>query len=457
MKITTEKRPRSLLSVQIELDKDRFERGLDQAARRLAQKYPIHGFRPGKAPRFMIERSFGREALVEEASKDLINKAFRDALDQEKIEPIGPASLEEISSAEPFTFTITVPVAPTVEVGEYRAIRAPLDLTPVSDEQVERMMDVIRDRHVVLKELDEPRPVQEGDQLRVNLDTLVDGEPLEPRPEGAEAPEQTLDVVQGRLVDELYAGLIGVAVGDKLEIAAKLPEDHGNEQVRGKDVTFKVEVLGMQERLLPEWDELPTLENFEGSLDDLRAKTRADLEESVRNSAERKTIDNYIEQLVAQTSYDIPDVMVEQMAESMLEDQGRQFARYGITIDQMLQYRGQTREDALKVLMPDAERQAKITLALQELVRHESLVIAEEEIEAEVERLLLDYDEDQRENVAQLLQSQMRGSVASSVLDRKLRERMLAIAIGEVAPIDAPAEPAPAEPAPTNPAPAVAE
>lgn len=448
MKITTEKLPRSILSVQIELDKDRFERGLDQAARRLAQKYPIHGFRPGKAPRFMIERSFGREALVEEASKDLINKAFRDALAQEQIEPIGPASLEGVSSAEPFVFTITVPVAPTVDIGDYRAIRAPLELTPISDEQVERMMDVIRDRHVVLKELDEPRPVQEGDQLRVHLDTLVDGDLLEPRPEGAEAPEQTLDIVEGRLVDELYTGLLGVAVGDQLEIAATLPEDHGNEQVRGKEVTFKVEVLGMQERLLPEWEELPTLENFEGSLDDLRTKTRADLEESMRNSAERKTIDSYIEQLVAQTSYDIPDVMVEQMAESILEDQGRQFARYGITIDQMLQYRGQTREDALKVLMPDAERQAKITLALQELVRHESLVIAEEEIEAEVGRLLLDYDEDQHENVAQVLQSQLRGSVASSVLDRKLRERMLSIAIGAPAPAETPAEAAPADPAP---------
>jgi trigger factor len=453
VKITTEKLPRSLLSVQIELDKDRFERGLDQAARRLAQKYPIHGFRPGKAPRFMIERSFGREALVEEASKDLINKAFRDALAQEQIEPIGPASLEGVSSAEPFVFTITVPVAPTVEIGDYRAIRVPLELTPISDEQVERMMDVVRDRHVVLKELDEPRPVQEGDQLRVHLDTLVDGELLEPRPEGAEAPEQTLDIVEGRLVDELYAGLLGAAVGDQLEIAATLPEDHGNEQVRGKEVTFKVEVLGMQERLLPEWEELPTLENFEGSLEDLRAKTRVDLEESMRNSAERKTIDSYIEQLVAQTSYDIPDVMVEQMAESILEDQGRQFARYGITIDQMLQYRGQTREDALKVLMPDAERQAKITLALQELVRQESLVIAEEEIEAEVGRLLLDYDEDQHENVAQVLQSQLRGSVASSVLDRKLRERMLAIAIGE----PAPAEAAPTDAAPADPTPAVAE
>lgn len=460
MKITTEKLPRSLLSLQIELDKDRLERGLDQAARRLSQKYPIHGFRPGKAPRFMIERTFGREALIEEASQDLINKAFREALDREQIEPVGPANLNGVSSEDPFTFSVTVPVPPTIEVGDYQAIRAPLELSPVTDDQVERMMDVIRDRHVVLKELDEPRPAQEGDQLRVRLDTLVDGEPLEPREEGAPAPEQTLDLVEGRLVDELYNGLIGANLGDLVEVASTMPDDHGNEQVRGKDVIFKVEVLAMQERMLPEWDELPMLEEFSGSLDELRAKTRADLEESVRSTAERKTIDSYVEQLVAQTSYDIPEVMIAQFADSLLEDQGRQFARYGITLDQMLQYRGQTREQAIAVLLPDAERQTKITLALQELVRQEGLMVEEEELAAETARLLLDYEEEQRANVAQVLQSQLRSSVASSVLDRKLRERMLAIATGNAPALAAPASPAPADAdtpaaeAPASPAPA---
>jgi len=452
VKITTEKLPKSLLSLQIELDKDRFERGLDQAARRLSQKYPIHGFRPGKAPRFMIERTFGREALIEEASEDLINKAFREALKQENIEPVGPASLQGIDSADPFTFTIHVPVPPTVDIGDYRSLRAPLEIEPVTDEQVERMMDVIRDRHVVLKELDEPRPAQDGDQLRVRLETIVDGEPLEQRPEGAEAPEQTLDLVKGRLVDELYEGLIGANVGDTKEIAATMPEDHANEQVRGKEVTFKVEVLGIQERLLPDWEEVPTLENFEGSLEELRAKTRADMEASAKSAAERKALDSYIDQLVAQTSYDVPEVMIHDLAHEMLHDQERQFARYGITLDQMLQYRGQTHDQAIEALMPDAERQLKVTLALREVVSKEGLNISQDEIEQEVERLLEDYEADQRPAVAEILQSsQMFNSVANSVLDRKLRERLLAIATGNAPELDAPAPAAEeGEPAPSD-------
>lgn len=444
MKITTEKLPKSLLSLQIELDKERLEKGLDQAARRLSQKYPIHGFRPGKAPRFMIERTFGREALIEEASEDLINKAFRDALKQEQIEPVGQAALQGVSSSEPFVFTVHVPVQPTVDIGDYRAISVPLEPAEVTDEQVERAMDVVRDRHVVLKELDEERPVQDGDQLRVKLETIVDGEPLEERDEDDEPREQTLDLVKGRLVDELYDGLLGASVGETKEITATMPEDHGNEQVRGKEVTFKVEILGLQERELPEWEDLPTLENFAGTLEELRAKTRADLETAAKNAAERKTLDAYIDQLVAQTSYDIPDVIVHDLAHEMLHDQERQFQRYGITLEQMLQYRGQTHEEAVEALMPDAERQTKVTLALREVVNREGLNISSEEVNSEVGRLLQEYDEAERPDISQILNAQLINSVANSVLDRKLRERVIAIATG-TAP-DLSAEPEAAEP-----------
>jgi trigger factor len=432
VKITTEKLPGSLMSLQIELDKDRFERGLDQAARRLSQKYPIHGFRPGKAPRPMIERVFGRTALIDEASDDLVNKAFRDAIEREQITPVGPPRLERVDSDEPFIFTVTVPVPPTVILGDYRSIRIPLEVSPVTDEQVDRTMDVTRDRHVVLKELEEPRPAQEGDQLRVRLATTVDGEPLEPTTEDGSAPEQTLDLVKGRLVDELFNGLSGANVGDRLEITAVMPDDHASEQVRGKSVVFNVEILGMQERLLPEWADLPALENFEGSLEEMRVKTRTDLETSARNSAERQVIDGFIEQLLAQTSFDVPQVMVRDLAENLLESQGQQFARYGITIDQMLQYRGQSREAAVDELLPEAERQTKITLALQQVVDLEELSITDAEIEAEVERMLLDYAEEQRANIALMLQNQLRGTVANSALDRKLRERMVTIATGEL-------------------------
>jgi trigger factor len=455
VKVTTEKLPQSLVSLQIELDRDRLERGLDQAARRLSQKYPVRGFRPGKAPRFIIEQTYGRAALLEEATEDLINKAYRDVLKQEQITPVGQPNLEEISSAEPFTFRVTIPVPPTVNVGDYRAIRIGLEVEPITDEQVERAMELLRDKHVVLQELDEARPAQNGDQLKVKLATIIPPDPddEDAEPDEEEPSEQNLDLVQGRLIDELYQALLGANIGDHVEVTAQMPDDHANEAVRGKQITFKVEVMNIQQRLLPEWDDLPTLENFDGSIDELRAKTRNELEETAQNAAERKLLDAYIEELVAGTEYDVPKVMVHELAESMLEDQGRQFERYGITLDQMLQYRGKTRENAIEELMPDAERQTKVTLALREIVEAEELQVSPEELSAETARMLHDYPEEDRANVANILSTQLLNTVANAALDRKLRARLVAIATGTAPDVDAPAAAAEA-PAPEAEAPA---
>lgn len=441
MKVTTEKLPRSLIALDIELDKSQVERGLDRAARRLSQKYTVPGFRKGKAPRFIIENYFGREALMEEASEDLINKSFREALDQANIVPVGPADLVGIQSDDPFRFRVTVPVEPSVKLSDYRAIREDLTIEPVTDEMLNRSMEVLRDKHVVLQELDEPRPASQGDQLTVRLESLVEGEPLEARPEGSEIPESTLVLEPDRLVDELYAGLLGASIGEEHEIGAQMPDDHANEQVRGKQVTFKVQVLGIQERMLPEWEELPTLEEFDGDIEALRAKTRADLEASARSVAERAMFDSFIEELLQQTEFDIPEVLIREQADGMLRQQGQQFERYGITLEQMLQYRGKTLDEAVQELLPDAERQIQTTLALQQVMLAEGIDAGDDEIDVEIQKMLEDYDEEQRPGVQELLGGQLRSSVANIVLDRKLRERLIAIATGTAPELEAAASP----------------
>jgi trigger factor len=292
-------------------------------------------------------------------------------------------------------------------------------------------MEMRLENHVALKEPEEPRPAQKGDQLTVKLETFVDGESLEKHAEGAEIPDSTLVLEPERLVPELYEGLLGMSVDETRDIVAHMPEDHESEDVRDKDVTFKVQLVGIQERLLPDWEELPVLEEFEGTLDELRVDVRKSLEENARSSAEKNVVDAYIQQLVAQTNYDVPDVMIRETAEEMLEQQSEMFAPYGITLDQMLQYRGQTRDDAINDLMPSAEERLKTRLALQHVVQREQLSIEPEEIEAELSTLLDNYDEATRETIQQTMSEQLYTNVANAVLDRKLRERIVAIANGE--------------------------
>lgn len=432
MKVTTEKLPKSLLALNIELDEQQVEKGLDRAARKLSQKVNVPGFRKGKAPRFILENFLGREALVDEATDDLINASFREALDQEKIEPFGPASLDGTPNffEAPYSFRVVVPVAPTVTIPDYRAIRAELNEVEVTDEMVEQAMESRRDRHVVLRTPEEPRPAKQGDELKVLLESFVGDEPLDDRDEEGNVRESTLVLEPTRLVPGLFEGLLGIEVGEKRTLNIQMDEDHANEQVRGKEVRFEVEVKDIQERLLPEWDELPTLEEFEGTIDELRAKTRTELAENAKTSAERETINSYIEQLIEQTEYDIPDAMIENEAHELLHQQGHEFERYGITLEQMLQFRGQTHDQAVQELVPQAEQQIRSTLALREIARLEGLTASEEETDAEVERMLEQYEEDQRERAKLLLSTQLRSSVAASVLDQKLRNRLLEIASG---------------------------
>jgi trigger factor len=437
VKVTSEKLPKSLLALDIELDSDQVEKGLDRAARRLSQKVNIPGFRKGKAPRFIVENYYGRSALIEEAYEDLVNKAFKAALDQEQISPVGQANLENVNFNEaPFHFRVTVPVAPTTTLPDYRAIRAAFEPRELTDEMVSEALDSRRERHVVLREPEEPRPAQQGDQLTVQIESFLDGEPLEDREEGTPPPESTVVLEPGRLIAGLYEGLIGIAPDETREVVAHMPEDHENERVRDKDVTFNVKLLRLQERLLPEWDELPVLEEFEGTLDELRAKTREDLAENVRQSAERETIDSYIQQLVEQTEYDLPDALIEQEADEMLHQRGHEFERYGISLDQMLQYRGQTHDEAVEELKPQAEERLKTTLAMREIVRSEGLIADEAEVDAEVARMLETYEEDQRERAQVLLSTQLRPTIASTVIDKKLRDRVFQIATGAAPELD---------------------
>ncbi len=432
MKVTTEKKPRSILALTVELEKEQIEKALDRAARRMSQKYNIPGFRKGKAPRFIIENYFGRAAILDEASEDLINRAFRDALDQEQIEPYGQPSLTEVSLAEaPYQFTVEVPVAPTVRLPDYRAIHVPFTSAEVTDDMLQRAMDVRRERHVVLRALETPRPAQQGDQLTVELETLVDGKPLDERPEGTAPPQSTLVLDPDRLVPGLYEGLLGMNAKSVADITARMPDDHSNEEVRGKDVRFVVNILDIQERLLPEWDELPTLENFDGTLEELREKTRGELIEVARRNAEDETIDEYVRQVVAATEFDIPDALIEREADRLLRQREAEFERYGVRPEQVYEIQGKKREDLLEELKPQAEERSRTNLVLSKIVSAEGLSPDEDEIDQEVERLAAAYDEARRDNVKLTLRTDLQSFVASSIIDRKLRRRLLVIATGD--------------------------
>jgi trigger factor len=488
VKVTTERLPKSLIALDIEPDAKTIETEINKAAKRVANKVAIPGFRKGKAPRFIIENYYGKEIIVEEATDEIINVAFKAALEQEKIEPIAQAKLEKLEM-DPFRFRILVPVEPTVTLGDYGAIRLPLELEEVTDDVVDASLDQLRDKHVALQELEEARPAETGDQLTVHLETLVDGvhvEELEPDEDdedldedddfdedegdeddaededaeddeddededaeddeddedGEHGEETTLVLEEKRLVPELYAGLIGAAVGETREINAPMPAEHSDKRIAGKTVTFKVTVKDIQARVVPAWEELPALENFEGDWDTMQADVRSRLERNTRDHAQRALVDEFVNKVVEGTEYDIPDAMISERAHELLHEQVDQLTRYGITLEQYLQITNKTHDQAVEELLGPAEERLKQSLAMRHILLQEGLTVQAEEVDAEVEKLIGEYPEAQRDMVRERLTGDLKPTVAASVLDRKLRDRLVEIATGAAvaAPAEAPAD-----------------
>lgn len=364
---------------------------------------------------------------------DLINRSFRAALEQEKLEPLAQANITTVNlDEEPYHFIVEVQVEPEIEVPDYQSIRIANEPVAVTDEMLDAAMESRRERHVVLREPEEPRAAQVGDQLTVLLEASVNGEPLDDREPGTPPAPSTLVLESERLAPGLFEGLVGAQIDQTIAVVSQMPDDHNNDEVAGKTVDFVVTVQKIEERLLPDFDELPTLEEFEGTLDELRTKTHEDLVKAANDTAETKVIDGFVEQLVGQTSFDLPAALIEREASRLLQQRESEYARYGITPEQIYEMQGRTRDDAVAEILPQGEERLKVNLVMRELLRREGIALGAEELNAEVDRLVEGYDEAMRERAREMLSGQLIDSVASSVIDRKLRERILQLATGTV-------------------------
>lgn len=442
MKVTSERLPRSLMKLTVEMDEATVEKELDRAARSLSQKVRVPGFRPGKVPRPILERFYGRQALVEEASEGIINVGFRQALEQEAIEPVGQASLEDVQFfAVPYTFVIRVPVEPVTQIADYAGFRQALEVPAISDAVLQRALDEARERHVVLREPEEPRTANQSDLVSAEVDALRDGVSINGREPTQPAPSTDLILEQGRLVEGLMEGIIGMAIGENRQISAFLPDDYATENMRGAPVVFDVSLRRIQERILPDWEELPTLESYAGGLADFKIHTSDELAKNANTNAQNRLINAFIDGLVVGAVYDYPDVAVEQEADRVLRTQEAEYTRYGTTAEAVYKQMGQDRNELVKRLLPEGEERLKRNLAMREFVLAEGLTVSDEEIDTEIGAMLGDYSGEQRDAMLGLLRGQMVTSIANSVLDKKMRARIIEIAtqaMGAVAATEAP-------------------
>jgi trigger factor len=432
--------------LEIEVPPDEVDRHFATAYRHVAERTRVPGFRPGKAPRQVIDRFVGRGSVIAEAIDHLVQDSYGKALDQTDVIPIDspdvdidPASLAE---GQAITFTATVPVRPDVTLGAYTDYSFDLEVPETTDQQVDQVIDELREQQATLRPID-GRSAAKGDIASVKFTGTIDGEPFE----GGSADRLPLVIGEDRMIPGWEDQLIGLDIGQTKAFDITFPEDYRVEDLRGKEAHFEVELLDLREKILPELDDdfAKSVSDVE-TLDALRAEIRDALEKRAEAEARHQFGDRIIDFASANASVELPEVMIAIMRDELRS----RLAQQRIGLDQYLALAKQTPEELTAELREPAERRVKTLLVLSAIAEKEGIDATDAEIDAEIAAQLARYP-DEGKLRDYLTSRRGRSYLRMTLRNRKLVDTLIDRALG-TAETDASAEATPEpEPATTQP------
>ncbi|MGD2253221.1 MAG: trigger factor [Anaerolineales bacterium] len=432
MKVETQDKEDRQVELTVEVPGDRLQTAMHMAARALSKQTRIAGFRPGKAPYEVILRRFGEEAVFEEALETLGQEAYRQAIEQASLEPYAPGSLDEVVTRDPLVLRYTVPLAPEVKLGKYKKLRLPFDPPEVQDQAVDALMEELRHSQALIEPAD--RPSEIGDVVLLDLTGK-----LRNPPEGENATlvnRQGVSVLVSEDTDWPFAGiaehLVGLEAGQEKQISHTFPDDYANESLRSQEADFQLTCLEVKSRLVPEWtDDLArNVGDFEDLLD-LRIKVRQRLQEEAEKKAEAEYAERVVGAHVEQAKVSHPPLLLEHELDEMLQDMNRRLQAQNLSLEDYLKIEKRTFQDLRSELEPRAKERVERALVLTELVRTEELEVSDEELQAEIDRLIAPFG-DEAEKVRQAFDSPAgRRRVTMDLLAEKAVKWLVALARGE--------------------------
>jgi trigger factor len=384
MQITATPAPKSTVVLEIELPAERLDRAVGEAVRHLSRRTRVPGFRPGKAPRPVLERHLGPGVVLDDAVDHLVQDAYRQALVEQDLLPLTNADVEVVQAEEgkPLVFKATVQVRPEVKLGDYKHFNFGPDIDTIDDARVDKVLDELRDQNATLAAV-EDRGAREGDYAVISFVGTRDGEPFE----GGSSERMPIILGQERLIPGFEANLMGLEVGGRKEFDLTFPDDYPEAELAGKPAHFAVELRELREKVPPDLDDdfIRTLGDF-ADLEGLRADIRTRLERNAFDRARHAFADRIIEYAVANSTLDLPDILVDQEVEVMHDEFRASLARQGISEEAYLKAVEKQESDLHADFRPGAEKRARTLLVLSKVADEEGVTVPDEEIEAEIRR-----------------------------------------------------------------------
>ena len=404
---------------------------MTKVIRKVSQQVRIPGFRPGKAPRAIVERTVGQPMLLQEAIEDLLPTVYNEALESESIDAIGQPEIE-LKSTAPLVVQATVPVRPTIEIGAYEALRVPRDEVSAGETEVDEALTDLRRRYATLEPVD--RAVEWNDTVRIDMSVSVEGQAEPHVEEGAE-----FAVTEGGIVSlpGFLERLIGLERGGPHEFSFDLPEDDQAEELAGKTVEYSVQLLEVKQEILPELDdEFARSLDEEGidSLEDLQARVSEGVQAQIEAVADMSYREEVVDLLLATAELDYPEVLVEREIDRLVDEQSQHAAHEREDFERWLEAIGRTEDEVRDALREQADLIVRRGLVLAEFAVREEIAATEEELNERVDELVEQAsagatDLERRAQVRAMFDTeQMRVSMGERLVTERALERLIEIA-----------------------------
>lgn len=426
--IDTQPLPKSQVGMTIEVPAEVVDATYERVLSRLASRAKIEGFRPGHAPRALVEARLGPAVLREEVVETMVPEVVRQAMDEKSIDPIDNPDVEvlELERGKPAKLKATISVMPEVTLADIKTLHPDLHDHEVTEEMLERRLEDLREPMAEITPVE--REVRVGDIAVMDVEVEQDGKLVE-----SESSKSTeAEVKEGVLLPELFAALPGTFVDETRESKVTFPTNYSNPQLAGQEATIRVTVRGVKEKVLPVLDDPLAKVLSNGAHEtaaSYRESVRKDLEESVRAMEKLEREQAVVRALVDASSVEVPQTLVDRELTSQLEALERSLNRQGLKLDRYLQYLNKTVDQWMEDERPDAEARIKVDLVLGELARREGLEPTDTEIHEFIEREVAK-DDELKGKAAEIIRSPSGHSYFASRLRRlRVLDRLLEVAV----------------------------
>ena len=357
--------------------------GYKKAVQKIADQVNIPGFRKGKAPRAIIEMHYGKEAVKQEAFEIVANKAYSEALDQEKLIPVSDPKVEESTFEEgkDMELTIKVTLKPEPELGEYKGLHVEKKEVEVTDEQVDAQIKDMMGRDAKMVVAEEGAVIEKGDFAIIDFAGTVDGEPFS----GGEGKGYPLEVGSNSFIPGFEDQLVGLSKGDSTDVEVTFPEEYFVKELAGKEAVFKVNIQDVKRKELPELnDEYVASKTDFKTVEELRANYKERMQKAAEANAKAEYEHELIDLAVANAKFSVPEIMIEDKISQMVEEMKMSLESRKMSLDMYMQYTGLDMAKIRENQRPVAEENVKTDLVLDAIAKAEDIQVDMADVDAEI-------------------------------------------------------------------------